>query len=116
MGRLAFAALLLSTLSCAACANRPDAWYRAATNPDQASTDERACRDEATQVARESSRRDANILQDRSGSPGYNSAGVSQSDLDINPHDRLAVTERDNIRDLTRSCMGDRGYRLLRDD
>jgi len=115
MGRLAFVGLLLSALSCTACASRPDAWYRAATNPDQASSDERTCRDEAVQVARASSRRDANILVDRSGGPGYGAAGVSQSDLDISPHERIAAVERDSIRDLTRSCMADRGYRLIRD-
>ena len=116
MRRPVFAALVLSALACTACASRPDGWYRAATNPDQASTDERACRSEATQVARATTTRDANILVDRSGGPGYSSAGVSQSDLDISPHDRLAVTERESIRDLTRSCMADRGYRLLRDE
>jgi len=37
-------------------------------------------------------------------------------DLNINRYEQLASTERQNIRELVRSCMADRGYRLRRDD
>jgi hypothetical protein len=99
-----------------ACADRSsDAWYRAQGTPDQASTDERACRDEATQVARQRSRQDANILEDRNSAADYSSATIWRSDLNINRYEQLATVERENIRDLTRACMADHGYRRVRD-
>jgi hypothetical protein len=115
MCRAARSALLVSALALAACASSPDRWYRAATNPDQANADERACRREATDVARARSRDDANILQDRSAGD-FSSATVTRSDLNISRSEQLATEERSNIRELTRACMGDRGYRLVRDD
>jgi hypothetical protein len=107
---------MASALALAACANRSDAWYRAATPPDQSSSDERACRDEAGEVARAQSRRDANILQDRSSGAEFGSASIYRSDLNINRNEQLAVEERTSIRELTRACMADRGYRLMRDN
>jgi hypothetical protein len=109
------ALLLVSVLALAACASRPDNWYRPATDSERASSDERACRDEAVDVARTQARRDANILQDRTGAE-FSSASIWRSDLNIDPKERLASEERANIRDLTRACMADRGYRLMRDD
>ena len=129
MRRLAAVALLLGTAALGACADRSgglfsrfdssytrsDGWYRAATSPDQSSSDERDCRSEATQVARAQSRRDANILQDRNSGPEFGSASIYRSDLNIDRREQLAVEERESIRELTRACMADRGYRLLRD-
>jgi hypothetical protein len=97
----------------AGCTQSSDYWYRAANTPDQASSDERACRDEATQVARQRSREDAAIYQDRTATS--DSASVFRSDLNVSNYDRMASAERTNIRELVRSCMADRGYRLRRD-
>jgi len=108
--------ILMLALSVAGCAQSPDYWYRAATPADQSSGDERACRIEATQVARQRSREDAAIMEDRTSAPDYSSASLYRSDLNINRYEQLATVERDNIRELTRSCMADRGYRLRHDD
>src|SRR5258708_40114617 len=115
--RRAVIPIFLSVLALAGCTSRPDAWYRAASTPEQADRDERRCRDDATQVARQRSRMDANIQQDRSaGGYGPSGASVSRSDLNIKPDEQLADVERGNIRDLVRACMADSGYRLMRDD
>jgi len=114
MRRAALACLVL-TLALAACNQGPDGWYRAASTPDQANSDEKACRDEAVSVARQRSKQDANILQDRTSGHDFSSASIYRSDLNINRNEQLAFEERSNIRDLTRACMADRGYRLLRD-
>lgn len=106
--------ILLSALVLAGCASPPDHWYRAATDPDTASRDERTCRQEAVQVARQQSRVDANILQDRQSAPSY-SAGLTYPVLNLS-RDELASDEQVNIRELTRACMADLGYRLVRDD
>ena len=106
-------------LALAGCASQSsDYWYRAANSPDQATADERDCRREAVQVARQRSRNDAAILQDRTAGDvfGSSSASVYSSDLNINRYEQLAGVERDNIRELTRSCMADRGYRLKHGD
>ena len=110
------AVLIVSALALAACASPPDHWYRAATDSERASSDERACRDEAVEVARAQSRRDANILQDRTAGPDFGSASIYRSDLNINRNEVLAADERASIRELSRACMADRGYRLMRDD
>ncbi|MEJ0070049.1 MAG: hypothetical protein WDO24_16525 [Pseudomonadota bacterium] len=98
----------------AGCTQSSDYWYRAANKPDQTSSDERDCRDEATQVARSRSRQDAAIYQDRTATS--DSASVSRSDLNVSGYERIATNERQNIRELVRSCMADRGYRLRHDD
>jgi len=108
--------ILMLAFALAGCTQSSDYWSRAANNPDQASSDERACRQEATQVARQQSRQDAAILQDRTATADYSSASIYRSDLNINRYEQLASTERQNIRELVRSCMADRGYRLRRDD
>jgi hypothetical protein len=114
--RCAALPIVMLALAVAGCAHSPDYWYRAASTPDQASTDERACRDDATQVARQRSRDDVKLLEDRTSAADYSSASVTSSDLNINRYERLASVERDNIRELTRACMADRGYRLRNDD
>ena len=116
MRRMSSIVLAWSALALVACARPPDHWYRAATDPDRASSDERACRDEAIDVARTRSRQDANILNDRNAGPDFNTASIFRSDLNINRNEQLAAEERTSIRDLTRACMADRGYRLMRDD
>jgi hypothetical protein len=116
MRRAARPILIASVLVAAACASRPDHWYRAASTAEQANSDERGCRDDATQVARARSRLDANILQDRNVGHEFGGASIYRSDLNINRNEQLAVEERENIRDLIRACMADRGYRLMRDD
>jgi hypothetical protein len=109
--------ILLTALALAGCARSSDYWYRAASTPDQASADERDCRREATEVARARSRDDARLMEDRTNNDyGYGSASVFSSDLNVNRYEQLASAERDNIRDLTRACMADRGYRLKNDD
>jgi hypothetical protein len=108
--------ILMLALAAAGCAQSPDYWYRAASNPDQASKDERTCRTDAIQVARQRSRDDVAIMEDRTSAADYSSASISSSDLNINRYERLAAVERDNVRDLTRACMADRGYRLRNDD
>ncbi len=113
--RRAEIACLVLALALAACNRGPDGWYRAASTPDEASSDEKACRDEAVSVARQRSRVDANIMQDRMSGHDFGSASIYRSDLNINRNEQLAYEERSNIRDLTRACMNDRGYRLLRD-
>jgi len=108
--------VLMLVVALTACADRSsDAWYQAQGTPDRASADERACRDEATQVARARSREDANLLADRSAAD-YSSATIWHSDLNINRYEQLATVERENIRDLTRACMADRGYRRVHQD
>jgi hypothetical protein len=114
MYRAAYPIVLLTVALLGCARSNSDAYYRAANAPDQATTDERACRNEATQVARARSRDDARILEDRTAS--YSSGTIYSSDLNINRYEQLASTERENIRDLTRACMADRGYRLLHDD
>lgn len=116
MRRFALVALLLSALPITACASRPDHYYRAATPSETANSDERQCLLDSRDAARSRTRQDANILQDRSSGPAYDSGGLFRSDLNINRHEQLAVDERNNVRDLTRACMADRGYRLLSDD
>ncbi|MBI3514434.1 MAG: hypothetical protein HY060_10280 [Proteobacteria bacterium] len=116
MRRAARSALIVSALALAACASRPDHWYRAASTPDQANSDEHYCRTEATQVARARSRVDANILNDRNVGHDFGSASLYRSDLNINRGEQLAAEERVNIRELIRACMADQGYRLVRDD
>jgi hypothetical protein len=116
MSRAALPVLILAA-ALAGCADRSsDAWYRAQGSADQASADERSCRSEATQVARQRSREDANILEDRNSAADYSSATIWRSDLNINRYDQLATVERENIRDLTRACMADHGYRRVRQD
>jgi hypothetical protein len=115
MRRAALACLVLA-LATAGCDRGSDGWYRAASTPDQASSDEKSCRDDARQVARQRSRVDANILQDRTAGHDFGSASISRSDLNINRYEQLATEERSNIRSLIRACMNDRGYRLLRDE
>ena len=116
MRRAVRSVLFVSVLALAACVSRPDYWYRAASTPEQANTDERYCRDEATQVARARSRVDANILNDRNVGHDFGSASIYRSDLNINRGEQLAAVERVNIRELIRACMADQGYRLMRDD
>jgi hypothetical protein len=108
--------LIAGALALAACASPPDHWYRAASTAEQANSDERGCRDDATQVARARSRQDANILMDRNAGHDFGGASIYRSDLNINPNERLADQERVNIRDLVRACMADHGYRLMRDN
>jgi hypothetical protein len=114
--RRAAVPILILTLATVGCARSPDYWYRAAGTPDQASADARACRSEATQVARQRSREDARIMEDRTSAADYSSASIVSSDLNINRYEQLAAVERDNIRELTRACMADHGYRLRNDD
>ena len=108
--------IVLVTVALLGCA-RPssDAYYQAAGSQEKATADERSCRSEATQIARARSRDDARILEDRTAND--NSSGtIYSSDLNINRYEQLATNERESIRDLTRACMADRGYRRLRDD
>lgn len=114
MRRAVFACLVV-VATAAGCSRGPDNWYRAASTPEDAISDERSCRQEAVQVARQRSRVDANILNDR-GAGDVGSASISQSSLNINRYEQLATDERINISRLTRSCMADRGYRLMRDE
>lgn len=114
MRRVALACVVLA-VAATGCTRGPDNWYRAQGTPEQANSDERGCRDEAVAVARQRSRVDANILADR-GAGDIGSASISQSSLNINRYEQLATDERINIRQLTRACMADRGYRLMRDE
>jgi hypothetical protein len=114
MRRAALACLVLASLA-TGCSRGPDNWYRAQSTPEQANSDERGCRDDALAVARQRSRMDANILADR-GAGDVGSASISQSSLNINRYEQIATDERINVRALTRACMADRGYRLMRDE
>jgi hypothetical protein len=114
MSRAAYP-IVLMTVALLGCAHSSDYYYRAANTEDQESADERSCRNEATQIARARSREDAHLLEDRSSANDYSSGTVFSSDLNINRYEQLATNERESIRDLTRSCMADRGYRLMHD-
>lgn len=109
-------ACLVVALAASGCSRGPDNWYRAASTPEEANSDERSCRQEAVQVARQRSKVDANILADRTANHDFGSASIYRSDLNINRYEQLATDERINIGRLTRACMADRGYRLMRDE
>lgn len=100
--------LLLFLAGCAGPASR---WTRAGTDGEQATTDERRCRNQASQQTRSRYRTDADILTDRSagGTPFGSTSPMSSMERDRLAADRQAYND-----EAIAGCMGALGYSRAR--